>query len=106
VVGRTMFGCRAWFVDGKMFAVAWRGNPVLRLAEADRAKACATLGAKPWSPGRGSTKEYVEIPAAKLEKEEDLEAWLDRSMRYARSLPARGARARTEGKHAEQRRQT
>jgi TfoX/Sxy family transcriptional regulator of competence genes len=78
-----MFGCRAWFVDGKMFAVAWRGNPVLRLAEADRAKACETLGAKPWSPGRGAMKEYVEIPATKL-KGNALRLWAARSLRYIR----------------------
>ena len=75
-----------------MFAVEWCGNPVLRLAEADREKARATLGAKPWSPRRGPMKEYVEIPAGKLPDADALRPWLDRAMRYVRSLPERKAR--------------
>ncbi len=92
---RTMFGCPGAWVDGQLFAGAHSSGWFVRLPEPARAEALALPGAAPFSPGREVTfREYVVLPPAVVEDDEALAGWLERSMAYAASLPARPQRPR------------
>lgn len=48
-----MFGAQGFRVSGKVFAIYWKGDLVLKMPE-ERAQALLTLRvAKPWDPGHG-----------------------------------------------------
>ncbi len=55
-----MFGARGFKVSGKVFAIFWRGDLVLKMSE-DRAQALvASKVAKAWDPGHGrKMKEWI-----------------------------------------------
>jgi Regulator of competence-specific genes len=85
---RKMFGYPAVFVRGNMFAGLHEDRLVMRLPEAERAEFMALPGAVPFEPMPGRPmKEYVVAPAALLGDPDALRGWLDRSLRYAVTLP-------------------
>jgi hypothetical protein len=55
-----MFGAQGFKVSGKVFAIFWKGDLVLKLP-ADRAQALvASKAARPWAPGHGrKMKEWI-----------------------------------------------
>lgn len=69
-----------------MFAGVFGEEVFIRLGEADHAEA-NHAGAKPFQPVKGRTmKEYATLPTALL-GEAPLKAWLEKSYKYASSLP-------------------
>jgi TfoX/Sxy family transcriptional regulator of competence genes len=92
---RTMFGYPAVFVNGNMFAGLHEDRLVLRLPDDARAEFLALPGAVPFEPMPGRPmKEYVVAPAGLLGDPDGLRGWLDRSLRYAISLPPKTAKAK------------
>jgi TfoX/Sxy family transcriptional regulator of competence genes len=88
---RRMFGCPAYFVNGNMFAGVFADRIFLRLSENDRRELLETNDeAGPFEPMEGRVmKEYIALPEPSLTAEGTLESWLERSYRYARSLPVK-----------------
>lgn len=84
---RKMFGYPALFAGGNMFAATFGPNVVVRLPEAQRAKAlkdgCAAFEPMPGRPMR----EYVVIPAKEAADPAALRRWVRRGAAYAASLP-------------------
>jgi len=90
--GRSMFGCPCGFLGGNMFMGLFGDQLFLRLAESDRALLLAKEGAEQFDPmGGRPMREYVVVPSDWLEggDDDDLRAWIAKSMRYAKSLPAK-----------------
>lgn len=87
---RKMFGYPCSFVNKNMFLGTHNENIFLRLSESDR-KAFLTLdGARQFEPMPGRImKEYVIIPKWLLEKKVELNHWIERSLNYVTSLPAK-----------------
>jgi len=100
--GRTMFGCPCGFLGGNMFMGLFGDQLFLRLGESDRATLLAEEGAEPFDPmGGRPMREYVVVPPGWLEGDADdeLHAWISKSVRYAKSLPPKAAKvAKTGGK--------
>jgi len=91
---RKMFGYPAAFINGHLFAGLHQESFVVRLAEADRERALAEHRARTFEPMPGrQMREYVVVPAPVLGAPRTLAAWLARSIRYARSLPPKQAKA-------------
>lgn len=94
--GRTMFGCPCGFLGGNMFMGLFADQLFLRLGESDRAKLLAEEGAEQFDPmGGRPMREYVVVPPSWLEgdADDDLRAWITKSVRYARTLPPKAAKA-------------
>jgi TfoX/Sxy family transcriptional regulator of competence genes len=94
--GRTMFGCPCGFFGGNMFMGLFADQLFLRLAESDRAKLLAEEGAEQFDPmGGRPMREYVVVPPGWLEgdADDDLRAWIAKSVRYAKTLPPKAAKA-------------
>ena len=88
---RPMFGYRALFLGGNMFAGTYQDKVVVRFGE-ERTIAGATT-AKTFEPMPGRPmKEYVVVPDVVVKSPAKLRAWVDKAHAYAKKLPAKKAR--------------
>ena len=97
VTRRPMFGNVAGFARGQMFLCLFGSAIAVRLDDAARTELLAHAGAEPFVPIEGrAMKEYVVLPPA---WPDDLCAvWVERSLAYALSLPAKAASQKTSQK--------
>jgi TfoX/Sxy family transcriptional regulator of competence genes len=92
---RKMFGYPAAFVGSNLFMSLHQESLILRLSEGDRAEFLKLPGASLFEPMPGRPmREYVAVPEPILRQDAALAGWIRRSLGYATSLPAKGARAR------------
>lgn len=84
---RKMFGFPAGFVGGNMFAGTYGESVVVKLPEAERARALGQ-GASAFEPMPGRVmREYVVVPPAALADAAQLRGWVQRAFDYVATLP-------------------
>ena len=86
---RQMFGYPCAFLKGNMLAGLFQDQMMVRLSEADRAKASLEAAAMPFAPGGRPMREYVVLPAEITADKRKLGAWLKRAVAYVETLPAK-----------------
>lgn len=90
VVERRMFGGLAFVVDGHMaVAASGRGGLMVRVEPAEAARLCARAHTQPFEMRGVAMKGWLHVDSDGLRTKRQLEAWVDRGMVYARSLPAK-----------------
>lgn len=89
---RRMFGAVGVYSRGRFFAVIGSEGLALKLAPDDRAALLADPGAHVWS----ISSKYVVAPA-KYDSVTALRPWVERSARYAQTLPLPERRSRRRG---------
>jgi TfoX/Sxy family transcriptional regulator of competence genes len=95
VTRRPVFGQPAAFVDGNMFFGVFGTDLILRLSDADRAQAAKELHAMPFEPMPGRPmREYIALPEAVWKDTKTAAAWVERSLRYASTLPTKKPKPR------------
>jgi TfoX/Sxy family transcriptional regulator of competence genes len=87
---RKMFGYSCVFAKGNMFACLHEAGMVLRLPEKQRTEFLRLKGAKQFEPMPGRVmREYVVVPKALLNVPDQLRVWVEKSLDYVLSLPAK-----------------
>ncbi|GAA0480713.1 hypothetical protein Ade02nite_55750 [Paractinoplanes deccanensis] len=87
---RRMFGGLAFLIDGNMAACASsQGGLMLRVDPAETPALLARPEARRFEMRGRELNGWLHIDASALTSENALESWLDRGIRYARSLPAK-----------------
>jgi len=87
---RKMFGYSCVFAKGNMFAGLHEVGMVLRLPEEQRTEFLRLKGAKQFEPMPGRVmREYVVVPNILLNAPEKLRVWVEKSLAYGSSLPAK-----------------
>jgi TfoX/Sxy family transcriptional regulator of competence genes len=87
---RKMFGYSCVFSNGNMFAGLHEAGMVLRLPDEKRAEFLRLKGAKQFEPMPGRVmREYVVVPKVLLNAPEKLRVWVEKSLAYVLSLPAK-----------------
>ena len=87
---RKMFGYSCAFAKGNMFAGLHEAGMVLRLPDEHRAEFLRLKGAEQFRPMPGRVmREYVVVPKVLLNAPEKLRAWVEKSLAYVSSLPAK-----------------
>jgi TfoX/Sxy family transcriptional regulator of competence genes len=87
---RKMFGYSCVFAKGNMFAGLHEAGMVLRLPDKQRTEFLRLKGAKQFEPMPGRVmREYVVVPKVLLESPKRLRAWVEKSLTYVSSLPAK-----------------
>ena len=90
---RRMFGGAGYYADGKIFA-AWFGNKdsrfALKLPEADADELLQTPDTQ-----RGMMASYIEVPAAWLHDVDKLAPWVEKSLNYVASIPAKKKKSKS-----------
>jgi 3-methyladenine DNA glycosylase AlkD/TfoX/Sxy family transcriptional regulator of competence genes len=88
---RKMFGYSCVFAKGNMFAGLHEAGMVLRLADEQRAEFLRLKGAEQFEPMPGRVmREYVVVPRVLLNAPDQLREWVEKSLAYVSSLPAKG----------------
>lgn len=87
---RKMFGYSCVFAKGNMFAGLHEAGLILRLSDEQRTEFLRLKGAKQFEPMPGRVmREYVVVPKVLLNAPEQLRAWVEKSLAYVSSLPAK-----------------
>lgn len=94
VAPKQMFGCRALFADGTIFALVWKtGRVAVKLTvESDYAQLMRQPGAAPWTAGTMKMSGWVMVPSAWHDDEAKLKPWVDKAHAQALSAPKRAAK--------------
>ncbi len=88
IVIRPMFGHRAAFVNGYMFAGTFGPHVFVRLDEPSRADLLAVAGATPFAPMKGRPmREYVQLPVGLLDQPQEARIWVERALASTSALP-------------------
>jgi len=87
---RKMFGYSCVFAKGNMFAGLHEAGMVVRLPEEQRAEFLRLKGAEQFEPMPGRVmREYVVVPKVLLKAPKQLREWVEKSLSYVLSLPAK-----------------
>ena len=90
---RKMFGYPCAFINGQMFTGLFQESMFLRLSGMDRAEFLETFDTALFEPMPGRPmREYVLVPSSLLGSMPQLAIWLEKSCRYAESLPPKAAK--------------
>lgn len=90
VTSRAMFGGFMLYTSGKSFGVLAEQGLSLKLNEQDRQLLLAEPGATPMQHDGGPpSKQYVVVPSQIAEQPQALAQWLERSVAYVQTLPAK-----------------
>jgi TfoX/Sxy family transcriptional regulator of competence genes len=96
---RKMFGYSCVFAKGNMFAGLHEAGMVLRLTDEQRAEFLRLNEAKPFEPMPGRVmREYMVVPKVLLNAPEQLRTWVEKSLAYVSSLPAKPKKASGRGR--------
>lgn len=86
---RQMFGYPAATVDGNLATSLHKGNWIARLSPDDQ-DAAQRDGGAPFEPMPGRTmKGFFSLPPSTLTDDDAIAAWVERAIRYTRTLPAK-----------------
>ena len=98
---RKMFGYSCVFAKGNMFAGLHEAGMVLRLPDEQRAEFLRSKGAEQFEPMPGRVmREYVIVPGVLLDASDQLRAWVEKSLAYVSSLPAKPRKGSGGGKRS------
>ena len=87
---RKMFGYSCVFAKGSMFSGLHEAGMLLRLPDEKRAEFLRLKGAKQFEPMPGRLmREYVVVPKALLKAPGELRPWVEKSLAFVSSLPAK-----------------
>jgi TfoX/Sxy family transcriptional regulator of competence genes len=87
---RKMFGYACVFAKGNIFAGLHGAGMVLRLPDEARPEFLRLKGAEPFEPMPGRVmREYVVVPRVLLNAPDQLREWVEKSLGYVSSLPAK-----------------
>jgi TfoX/Sxy family transcriptional regulator of competence genes len=96
---RKMFGYSCVFTKGNMFAGLHEAGMVLRLPDEQRAEFLRLKGSKQFEPMLGRVmREYVVVPKVLLNAPEELRPWVEKSLAFVSSLPAKTKRGSCVGR--------
>ncbi len=87
---RQMFGFPVRFLNGNMCIGVHNNAMILRLSAADRAAFIARENGAIFEPMKGRPmKEYVKVPPLLVADRARIGTWIERSLAYAATLPAK-----------------
>jgi TfoX/Sxy family transcriptional regulator of competence genes len=98
---RKMFGYSCVFAGGNMFAGLHEAGMVLRLPDEQRTEFLRLKGAEQFEPMPGRVmREYVVVPKVLLNAPDQLREWVEKSLAYVLSLPAKPKKGSGGGKRS------
>ena len=91
---KPMFGHRAAFVNGNMFAGTFGDSLVVRLGDAERAALLEQKGASIFEPMKGRPMNgYVRVDPTVMKR--DLGRWITKALAFTRGLPPKAKKTKT-----------
>ena len=76
-------------VNGNMCVGPWKGSLIVRLDKANHDETQSEPHVKPMDITGKVMKGWARVEPAGIEEDDDLKAWIERAVKFARSLPAK-----------------
>lgn len=86
---KKMFGGVCFMINGNMCVGPWKGALIVRLDKEDHEDTQSEPHVKPMDITGKVMKGWALVEPAGIESDEDLKAWVERAVKFARSLPAK-----------------
>ncbi|MCA9198203.1 MAG: TfoX/Sxy family protein [Planctomycetales bacterium] len=86
---KKMFGGLCFFINGNMTVGPWKGSLIVRLAKEDHEQNQQLPHATPMDITGKVMKGWVKVEPPGIESDDDLKAWIERAVQFARTLPAK-----------------
>jgi TfoX/Sxy family transcriptional regulator of competence genes len=87
---QKMFGGLAFLVDGNMaIAASGQGGLLVRVDPAESVTLVESTGAEVMEMRGRAMTGWLRVDAGRVRSDDELSAWVDRGVSYARSLPAK-----------------
>ncbi len=86
---KKMFGGICFMINGNMCAGPWKGALIVRLGKNKHDETQSETHAKPMDITGKVMKGWALIEPAGIATDEALKSWLQRSIKFARTLPAK-----------------
>ena len=86
---KKMFGGLCFFINGNMTVGPWKGSLIVRMAKEDHDETQMLPDATPMDITGKVMRGWVKVKPAGIADDEDLKEWIDRAVKFARTLPAK-----------------
>ena len=86
---QKMFGGIAFMINGNMCVGPWRSSLIVRLDKKDHEKTQSQPFVKPMDITGKVMKGWARVEPGGIESDEDLKEWIERAVKFVRSLPAK-----------------
>lgn len=88
---KRMFGGLAFLLDGKLtVAASGKGGLMVRVEPEETDSQLTEPGVHPFEMRGGPVDGWLRVDATAVDQDADLRRWVNRSVAYTRSLPAKG----------------
>ena len=84
---QKMFGAVCFMINKNMCVGPWKGSLIVRLNKAEHDQIQAEPFVKPMDITGKVMKGWARIEAEGISSDEELQAWIDRAVRFVRTLP-------------------
>lgn len=84
---KKMFGGICFMIHGNMCVGPWKGSLVVRLAKENHEDTQALPYVKPMDITGKVMKGWALVSPAGIKSDDDLKLWINRAVKFARSLP-------------------
>ncbi|MCA9033490.1 MAG: TfoX/Sxy family protein [Planctomycetaceae bacterium] len=89
VTEQKMFGSTCFLINGNMCVGPWKGSLIVRLDKKLHEQTQSEPHVKPMDITGRVMKGWARIQPAGIESDDDLKSWIDRAVRFVRTLPAK-----------------
>ncbi|HJQ92808.1 MAG TPA: TfoX/Sxy family protein [Candidatus Thermoplasmatota archaeon] len=86
---KRMFGGIGWMERGNLVAGIWKDALIARVPPEETEKALEEAGVKPFDVTGRPMKGWVLVEAEAVAEEPELGAWIERSRKFVKTLPAK-----------------
>jgi len=86
---QKMFGGVCFMINGNMCVGPWKGALIVRLDKADHEATQAEPHVEPMDITGKVMRGWALVKPAGIKTDADLKAWVDRGVKFARSLPGK-----------------
>ena len=83
---KKMFGGLCFFINGNMTVGPWKGSLIVRMAKEDHDETQTRSHATPMDITGKVMRGWVKVKPAGIARDEDLKAWIDRAVKFVRTL--------------------
>ena len=86
---KKMFGGVCFMINGNMCVGPWKGSLIVRLSRDKHDETQSEPHVLPMDITGKTMKGWARIAPAGIRSDEDLKGWIDRAVKFGRSLPAK-----------------
>jgi TfoX/Sxy family transcriptional regulator of competence genes len=86
---KQMFGGVAFMINGSMCVGPWKGSLIVRLEKEKHEETQSEPHVKPMDITGKVMKGWARVEPVGIDDDNDLMAWIERAIKFARSLPAK-----------------